>query len=106
MKSLHVVLTLDTPLYQGFNSLKKAYYDAVGDDVVFVYNGIDESLNRPDKGMYNFHSDHNGNGIPVMLQKFLYMLEQPIVDDYDLIIRENASTFLNMPVIREFGFKS
>lgn len=101
MKFLHIVLTLDTPLYREFNRYKKAYYDEIGHDVIFVYNGTDKSLHKPDEGLYNYFHNNPGNGIPVMLLKFMQILQEPIIANYDIIVRENASTFLNMGIIEK-----
>lgn len=98
MKSspLHVILTYDLPIYQHFDKIKCAYYDSIGHDYIRVFNGDTVETDMENR-VYNYHSStQHISGTPDMWLKFKEILSMELTYDYDVIIRENSSTFLNM----------
>ena len=101
MKILTLTLTIDAPFYNFFDDIKRQYLCKNDEDFLFVYNG--KHRTEDDNTVINYcpDSDANGNGIPVMFDKFIHALERENnLEKYDFVIRCNSSTFVNVDVIR------
>jgi hypothetical protein len=102
MKICTVVLTYDTPLYNYFDNIKRAYLEQQQLDYFFVYNGIDNTKHNIPNKTYNYLSDiKHLSGVPVMFDKFIDIINSGLLDKYDYIARCNSSTFINVDAIRK-----
>lgn len=104
MKIRSIILTYDNPLYNYFDTIKTRYYDSIGHDYILVYNSNSEFYYNEDKKIVNYnHGDwsYNSSGIPIMLDKFIDIIDRQFTNNYDFIIRENSSTFTNIPIIKQ-----
>ena len=102
MKICTVVLTYDAPLYNFFDTVKRQYLESKGEDFLFVYNGVDTSKHNLPNKTYNYHSEvYHPSGIPVMLDKFIQVAKDGLLQNYDYVIRVNSSTFVNTDVVKE-----
>ena len=104
MKICSLILTFDQPIYNQFDVIKRAYYDSIGHDYYVVYNSTQPSfVDKENKIINYYHGDwsYNQSGIPAMLDKFIDIIDKQIVNEYDFVIRENSSTFTNIPIIKQ-----
>jgi len=101
MKICTVVLTHDTPLYNHFDAIKRKYLDSKNENYFFVYNGTDTTKSDPNNRTLNYYSNlQHPQGIPDIFLKFINVIKQGLLDDYDFVIRCNSSTFVNIDTIR------
>jgi hypothetical protein len=97
-----ITLTHRTALYDAFDGFKREQY--AGLPHLFVYN---EPCDRPKHAndvIYLSAGVHPA-GVPMMFEKFIHCLrtciDTPEWDACSYIIRANASTYINLPVLRE-----
>jgi hypothetical protein len=77
------------------------YLESRKEDYYFIYNGVDKLKEDMNNKSINYYSDIvHPSGIPDMLKKFLKVIEDGLVDEYDFIVRINSSTFLNYDLLR------
>jgi hypothetical protein len=100
MKICSIILTYPSELYIKFDECKRKYYDYINHDYFFLYNSPTDNTIEG-KNNYNYVADcNNPSGIPIMYEKFIWFLKNNNLDDYDYIIRENSSTFVNIRNIK------
>lgn len=97
MKILVLVLTHNDQLYNFFDKIKERYLYSKNIDFKFIYNGLDSTVHDPKNNRLNYYTDEGP--IPAMLKKFINYIETS--EGYDLIIRMNSSTFINIDKVVE-----
>lgn len=103
MKICNLILTYDDPLYNKFDSYKRSYLNKFNPNFLFVYNSNNPTNYDPQNKIYNYNSKHpyNASGIPSMFEKFIDVIKSGLLDDFDFVIRENSSTFVNMNLVTQ-----
>lgn len=102
MKICTLVLTHDKPIYNHFDSIRRLYLESKMEEYYFLYNGIDSLKDDKPSRCLNYYSEIvHPVGVPDMLNKFLKVIEDGLVDEYDFVVRVNSSTFLNYDLLRK-----
>jgi hypothetical protein len=98
-----ITLAHNTDLYNQMDDIKRVQFAELPH--LFVYN---EPTDRPKNitdVIYLSAAEHP-SGIPMMFRKFIYCLrnhiDSPAWDACSYIIRSNSSTFINLPILREY----
>ena len=95
-----VTLTQNSELYNRMDDIKREQY--AGRPHMFVYNEPKDRPTRDNDLIFRSRGVHP-TGAPMMIEKFIYFLrnfiDRPQWADCSHIVRANASTFLNLPLL-------